>query len=77
MSLLQRVGRSSVVLKNLKLDTVGLQLKTSAPMIPPPLCSFSTALQMTMCLLIKGSIISQDGELVRSGDFIELASCQV
>ena len=50
-----------------------LQLKTSAPMIPPPLCHCTADDDVSPH---KG-IISQDGELVRSGDFIELASCQV
>ena len=80
MSLLQRVGRSSVVLKNLKLDTIGLPYATIEDLSSN---DPSTVVQLFLCTADddvsphKG-IISQDGgELVRSRDFIELASCQV
>ena len=82
MSLLQRVGRSSVVLKNLKLDTVGLPYATIEDLSSN---DPSTVVQLFHCTADDDVsphtckwIISQDGgELVRSRDFIELASCQV
>ena len=76
ISLLQRVGRSSVVLK---LDTVGLPYATIEDLSSN---DPSTVVQLFHCTADDDVsphkwIISQDGELVRAGDFIELASCQV
>ena len=77
--LLQRFGRSSVVLKTLELGVVGLPHQTIEDLSSN---DTSTVVQLVHCTADDGvsphkGIISQDGELVRSGDFIELASCQV
>ncbi|KAL5509475.1 hypothetical protein EMCRGX_G004858 [Ephydatia muelleri] len=77
-ALRKRFGRSSVVLKTLELGVVGLPHQTIEDLSSN---DTSNAVQLVHCTADDGvcphkGIISQDGELVRSGDFIELASCQ-
>ena len=67
------------MLKTLELGVVGL------PHRRPQLQyndAFTTVVQLVHCTEDDGvsphkAVISQDDEVVRSGDFIELASCQV
>ena len=67
------------MLKNLELCIVGLPHQTIEDLSSN---DPSTVVQLFHCTAEDDvspheGIISQDGELVRSGDFVELASCQV
>ena len=79
VSLLQRVGRSSVVLKNLERGIVGIPHETIEDLSSNDPSTVLQLLHYTADDDVSPhqGIISQDGELVRSADFIELASCQV